>query len=142
MGSDAKAASAGALGAIPKSPPHTGPIVQVLTTPNLGVSALLRFARPISLLNTGIDLHEKTQHLLSCTGSSELPPLLTEEAVSRTTSLPISTLRALRAAGEFPAAVQLTPRRIAFRTEDVMRWVASRPVAAPKAHVTVKGDQQ
>jgi predicted DNA-binding transcriptional regulator AlpA len=36
-------------------------------------------------------------------------------------------LRRLMAAGRFPAAVQLSPNRIAWRQGDIVAWDASRP---------------
>ena len=106
MGPGAKAAPAGALEALSKNLPDTGPKVQVLTTPvfgGVGAAALRSADTPIQM---GIDMHDTS----NSPKGNELPPLLTEEAVSRATSLPVSTLRALRAAGQFPDAVQLTPR--------------------------------
>jgi prophage regulatory protein len=38
-------------------------------------------------------------------------------------------LRRLMAAGQFPAAVQLSPNRIAWRQRDVIDWQQSRPMA-------------
>jgi len=36
-------------------------------------------------------------------------------------------LRRLMAAGQFPAAVRLSPNRIGWRQRDIVEWDASRP---------------
>ena len=49
----------------------------------------------------------------------------------RTTKSP-STLRRNIAAGKFPAPVKIGARRIAFRAEDVQRWLDGLNAAAPQ----------
>jgi predicted DNA-binding transcriptional regulator AlpA len=48
-------------------------------------------------------------------------------------------LAGLIARGEFPAPVRLSRNRIAWRFDDLEKWIASRPVSTPKPDGRLRG---
>lgn len=56
--------------------------------------------------------------------------LLRIDSVVRTTGLGRSTIYRLMAKGDFPAAIRITSRAVAWRRADVESWTAGRPFAA------------
>jgi predicted DNA-binding transcriptional regulator AlpA len=54
------------------------------------------------------------------------PAFLTYAAVSARTGLSISSIRRMAARNDFPAPVELMPRRPAFPAAEVERWCAQR----------------
>ena len=57
---------------------------------------------------------------------TSLSRLLTNEEVLSWVPLCRSTLHLKVKLGEFPAPVRISPRRIAWREEDIQRWIDSR----------------
>ena len=55
--------------------------------------------------------------------------LLTNEEVRLLVPLCRSTLHLAVKCGEFPSPIRVGSRRLAWRSEDVQRWIDSRPVA-------------
>jgi prophage regulatory protein len=55
--------------------------------------------------------------------------LLTPKATARKVALSRSTLDRLVAAGQFPAPVRLTERRLAFDAAAVERWITEKLAA-------------
>lgn len=52
--------------------------------------------------------------------------LLSPKTVMAKTSLSRATIDRLRAAGDFPQAVRVSPGRIAFRANEVAAWLEAR----------------
>lgn len=55
--------------------------------------------------------------------------LLTPKAVCERTSLSRSSLDRAVAAGEFPAPIRITERRLAYSASDVESWIQNKVVA-------------
>lgn len=55
--------------------------------------------------------------------------LLTLRAVIRMTSIPRSTIYALKAAGQFPEPVRVGARGVRWIADEVTAWIATRPRA-------------
>lgn len=55
------------------------------------------------------------------------PKFWSKPEVCRETSMPPSTLRDAVKRGEFPAPYKLGIRRIAWKSDEVTAWIASRP---------------
>jgi prophage regulatory protein len=65
------------------------------------------------------------------TSASDIPTVfLRLPDVMRVTRLGRSTIYRLVADGTFPKPVQLAPRAVAWRREDIDGWTATRPVVA------------
>jgi len=58
-----------------------------------------------------------------------MPALIRRPEVSRRTGLARSTLYKAVSEGRFPPPVRLTSNTIAWREEEVDRWIQERPVA-------------
>ena len=58
--------------------------------------------------------------------------LIRRKQVEARTGLARSTLYKLMSKGDFPAALSLTGRAVAWRSTDVDRWIASRIANATK----------
>ena len=58
-----------------------------------------------------------------------ISPLLSVREVRSATCLGPTSLRNAVKIGEFPSPVRVGLRRVAWRVEDVQRWIDSRPVA-------------
>lgn len=56
--------------------------------------------------------------------------LLNRQSVQTRTTLSRSCIYAMIAKGEFPAPIQLTARRVAWRETDVEGWIEARTVTA------------
>ena len=55
------------------------------------------------------------------------PAIFSPRATAAYLGIGMSTLSRYRAAPDFPAAIELGPRRIGWRREDLDRWLAERP---------------
>lgn len=61
--------------------------------------------------------------------NDNLPPIISIKTAAAMTSLSRPAINSLRAAGHFPAAVQLGERRIGFVRTEVVDWINSRIAA-------------
>lgn len=61
--------------------------------------------------------------------NDNLPPIISIKTAAAMTSLSRPAINSLRAAGQFPAAVQLGERRIGFVRQEVMTWINQRIAA-------------
>jgi prophage regulatory protein len=61
--------------------------------------------------------------------AATISSLLSVHEVCSTTCQTRSTLHEAVRRGDFPAPVRVGTRRIAWRSEDVQRWIESRPLA-------------
>ena len=61
--------------------------------------------------------------------NDNLPPIISIKTAAQMTSLSRPAINSLRAAGQFPAAVQLGERRIGFVRAEVVDWINSRIAA-------------
>ena len=61
--------------------------------------------------------------------NDNLPPIISIKTAATMTSLSRPAINSLRAAGQFPAAVQLGERRIGFVRAEVMAWIEERIAA-------------
>lgn len=61
--------------------------------------------------------------------SATTPKLLTAEGVRQHFSIPRSTLYALMRAEGFPHPLNLTARRVAWRSADIEEWIKQRSAA-------------
>ncbi|TCK27995.1 AlpA family transcriptional regulator [Ancylobacter aquaticus] len=57
------------------------------------------------------------------------PPIISIKTAAAMTSLSRPAINSLRAAGQFPASVQLGERRIGFVRAEVMDWINQRIAA-------------
>lgn len=62
--------------------------------------------------------------------------LMTTRETADLARVSIRTLERLAERGEGPARIRLTQRRIAYRRDDVMRWIESRVAASTKRSAT------
>jgi predicted DNA-binding transcriptional regulator AlpA len=53
-------------------------------------------------------------------------PLWNRQVVLDETNLSRATIDRLERAGHFPQRVQLSPRRVAWKAEEIRRWIATR----------------
>ena len=60
-------------------------------------------------------------------------PLLDIEAVMASTTLPRSSVYAAIQRGEFPQPLKVSARRVAWRVEDVQRWIDTRALNSTEA---------
>ena len=61
--------------------------------------------------------------------NDNLPPIISIKTAAAMTSLSRPAINSLRAAGHFPAAVQLGERRIGFVRIEVLAWIDARIAA-------------
>lgn len=61
--------------------------------------------------------------------NDNLPPIVSIKTAATMTSLSRPAINSLRAAGQFPAAVQLGERRIGFVRSEVTAWINDRIAA-------------
>lgn len=64
--------------------------------------------------------------------NDNLPPIISIKTAAAMTSLSRPAINSLRAAGQFPAAVQLGERRIGFVRAEVDQWIRDRIAARPE----------
>ncbi|MBA3596470.1 MAG: AlpA family phage regulatory protein [Methylibium sp.] len=60
------------------------------------------------------------------------PPLLSTEAVRQLVGVGDRQFKLLRDTEDFPRPIQLGPRTLRWRAEDVSAWIASRPTLQGK----------
>lgn len=64
--------------------------------------------------------------MFSSPSNDNLPPIISIKTAAAMTSLSRPAINSLRAAGQFPAAVQLGERRIGFVRAEVIDWINGR----------------
>ena len=60
------------------------------------------------------------------------PKLMRRSEVEAAVGLSAATLYRLMSAGSFPRPIRVGAQAVRWRAEDVLAWIASRPVARPE----------